>query len=252
MCGTCGCGDASIVPVDVHERLLAGNDAQARHNRAHFASSGVVAVNLMGAPGSGKTALLEATSRRLGAGCRLGALAGDLATENDACRLRQAGIPSLPITTGQACHLDADMVHRGLHHLPWQGLDYLFIENVGNLVCPAIYDLGQTASVVALSVTEGEDKPLKYPVMFKAADLVLITKTDLMPHLPHVRLDAIEDALERVMPRPESILVSAATGTGMERWLAWLEARRRLVTHAAQGHYAVDAPGAVRAQLLRG
>jgi hydrogenase nickel incorporation protein HypB len=246
MCGTCGCGDPEVVPVEVHESLLAGNEAQARHNRAHFASAGLTVINLMGAPGSGKTAVLEATSRMLGPGCRIAALAGDLATENDAQRLRRAGIPTLPITTGQACHLDAGMVHRGMHHLPWQGLDYLFIENVGNLVCPALYDLGQSANVVALSVTEGEDKPLKYPVMFKAADLVLVTKADLLRHLPDVSLDAISDSLARVMPRPQVIVVSSATGFGLDAWVAWLEARRssgaQRVVAGLAAHGAGDPP----------
>ncbi|HET7294444.1 MAG TPA: hydrogenase nickel incorporation protein HypB [Vicinamibacteria bacterium] len=225
MCETCGCGDPEIVSVDLHERILAGNERTARHNRRHFAERSVVAVNLMGSPGSGKTALLEATARRL-MGRRLGAVAGDLATERDAERLRAAGIPSRPITTGSACHLDAAMVHRALHDFPWRELDYLFIENVGNLVCPAVYDLGQEANVVALSVTEGEDKPLKYPVMFRGADLVLLTKMDLLPHLPGVSLAAIQDALAHVMPRLALLPVSASTGAGLDLWLAWLEARR--------------------------
>src|SRR5512145_343452 len=178
MCDTCGCGDRERVAVEVHERILAGNDAAARHNREHFEEHGVLAINLMGSPGAGKTSLLEATARRL-AGRRLGAVAGDLETHNDAERLREAGIPSTPITTGSACHLDAKMVHHALHDLPLRGLDLLFVENVGNLVCPAIYDLGEAESVVALSVTEGEDKPLKYPVMFRKASLVVVTKTDL-------------------------------------------------------------------------
>jgi len=223
MCDTCGCGDRGIVPVDVHERILAGNDRAAAHNRQHFRASGVVAVNLMGSPGAGKTAVLEATARRLAGGRRLGALAGDLATDHDAARLRASGIEAASITTGSACHLDADMVHHGLHHVSWRELDYLFIENVGNLVCPAIYDLGQEANVVALAVTEGEDKPLKYPVMFRKADLVLLTKIDLLPHLPGVRLRTIVEALGRVMPQPEHIPFSAVTGDGVDRWLAWLE-----------------------------
>jgi hydrogenase nickel incorporation protein HypB len=240
MCGTCGCGDAELVPVDVHESLLAGNAARAAHNRAHFRAQGVVVVNLMGSPGAGKTALLEATARRLPRR-HLGAIAADLATDNDADRLRRAGVPARSITTGQACHLDAGMVHEVLHDFPWRHLDYLFIENVGNLVCPAIYDLGQRANVVALSVTEGEDKPLKYPVMFKAADLVLVTKAELLPHLPGVRLEAIADALARVMPRPEFIVVSAATGLGLDRWQEWLESAR---AQAAGG----DTAEAVRMQ----
>ena len=222
MCDTCGCGDPDIVPVDVHEKILAGNDRTAAHNREHFGERDVTAVNLMGSPGAGKTAVLEATAGRLAGRQRLGALAGDLATERDADRLRAAGITAKSITTGSACHLDAEMVHHGLHHFPWRELDYLFIENVGNLVCPAIYDLGPAANVVALSVTEGEDKPLKYPVMFRHADLVLITKIDLLTHLPDVHIETIADALGRVMPRPLYLPVSARTGEGMDRWLDWL------------------------------
>jgi hydrogenase nickel incorporation protein HypB len=225
MCDSCGCGDTKIVPVEVHERILAGNDRQAAHNRRHFEEDGVLAINLMGSPGAGKTALLEATSRRVGRGRRLAAVSGDLATDRDAARLRAAGIPSIGITTGSACHLDAEMVHEALHDPPWGDVDWLFIENVGNLVCPAIYDLGQAANVVALSVTEGVDKPLKYPVMFRAADLVVVTKTDLLPFLDDVSLAAIEDALARVVPEPKMLSVSARTGEGMGAWMRWLLAR---------------------------
>jgi len=224
MCETCGCGDPKVVPVDVHERILEGNDRTARHNRRHFEEDRVFAINLMGSPGSGKTALLEATAAAFrGRGWRLGAISGDLATDHDAERLRRAGIPSLSITTGQACHLDAEMIHEALHDAPWKELEYLFIENVGNLVCPAVYDLGQSANVVALSVTEGVDKPLKYPVMFRKADLVVVTKIDLLPHLAEVSLHEIEDALARVMPSPRVIALSARTGDGMEAWTTWLE-----------------------------
>jgi len=236
MCDTCGCGDPDIVAVEVHDRILSSNERRAAHNREHFKAQGVIAVNLMGSPGAGKTAILEATARTCGPLRRIGALAGDLATERDAERLRRAGIPAQSITTGSACHLDADMVHRALHQFPWRDLDYLFIENVGNLVCPAVYDLGQDVNVVALSVTEGEDKPLKYPVMFCKADLVLITKLDLLPHLPNVRLDAIVDALERVMPRPRYISLSATSGVGIDSWVEWLAtepAARRTGAEAA-------------------
>jgi hydrogenase nickel incorporation protein HypB len=226
MCGTCGCGDPDVVPVDVHEKILAGNDRTAAHNRQHFAEQGLFVVNLMGSPGSGKTALLEATARALGPH-RLGALAGDLATENDAQRLRAAGVRALSISTGSACHLDAAMVHHALHDYPLAGLDTLFIENVGNLVCPAVYDLGQAVNVVALSLTEGEDKPLKYPVMFRNADLVVLTKVDLLPYLTQVRLDALHEALARVMPAPRSVMLSATTGCGVADWLDWLEQARR-------------------------
>jgi hydrogenase nickel incorporation protein HypB len=226
MCSTCGCGDPELVPVELHERILAGNDRDARHNREHFLEAGVLALNLMGSPGSGKTAVLEATARAAAPrGWRLGAVSADLATDNDAVRLSRAGIPCRAITTGQACHLDAGLVHRALHDIPWQETDIFFIENVGNLVCPAIYDLGQAANVVVLSVTEGEDKPLKYPTMFLAADLVLVSKCDLLPHLD-LDLARLEDALARVMPSPRVLRVSARTGEGLDRWVAWLEEQR--------------------------
>jgi hydrogenase nickel incorporation protein HypB len=237
MCQTCGCGDAEIVTLDVHQQILAGNDRQAQHNREHFRATGIVAINLMGSPGCGKTALLEATARALPA-VRLAAISGDLATDNDATRLRAAGIPAKAITTGQACHLDAEMIHRALHDWTPSGAAFLFIENVGNLVCPAVYDLGQAANVVALSVTEGEDKPLKYPVMFRKADLVVLTKIDLLPHLPDVRIDAIEDALSRVMPEPALLRLSARTGEGMERWVDWLRQRELPTTSIAGRHHA--------------
>lgn len=234
MCESCGCGDPELVPLEVQEAILAGNDRTARHNREHFAAGGVLAINLMGSPGSGKTALLEATARAVSGRRRLGAISGDLATERDAERLTRAGIPATTITTGSACHLDADLVHRALHHFPWRELDLLFIENVGNLVCPAVYDLGQAANVVALSVTEGEDKPLKYPVMFHKADLVLLTKVDLLPHLPGVSVEAFRDHLARVMPEPKTIAISAVSGQGLPSWIDWLEARTAAIPVAGR------------------
>jgi hydrogenase nickel incorporation protein HypB len=222
MCTTCGCGDNELVPVELHEKILAGNDRTAGHNREHFEARGILAVNLMGSPGAGKTAVLEATSRAAaGRRWKLAAVSADLATDNDARRLEAAGIPSRAITTGQACHLDAELVHRSLHGFDLGGADVFFIENVGNLVCPAIYDLGQRANVVVLSVTEGEDKPLKYPVMFRAADLVLLTKVDLAGVLG-VDLALIEANLARVMPRPRAIRLSARSGEGMAEWVSWL------------------------------
>jgi hydrogenase nickel incorporation protein HypB len=233
MCEYCGCGEFATKTVNVHQNILARNDRAAQHNRDHFSSSGVLVVNLMGSPGSGKTALLEATARAVGGGGRLAAISGDLATDADAVRLEQAGIVSASITTGSACHLDAEMVHQALHGLNWRSAQVLFVENVGNLVCPAIYDLGQQVNVVALSVTEGDDKPLKYPVMFRKADLVLITKIDLLPHLPSVSLDRLKDALRQTMPRPAFFEVSAVTGTGIEQWQAWLGAHSRALTAEA-------------------
>lgn len=227
MCESCGCGDPGVVSVPLGQNILARNDRAAEHNREHFRAQGVLVVNLMGSPGSGKTALLEATARAGGTPTRLVAISGDLATDADAERLGHAGIPSASITTGSACHLDAEMVHKALHTLSWQAAEVLFVENVGNLVCPAVYDLGQEVNVVALSVTEGEDKPLKYPVMFRKADLVLVTKIDLLPHLPGVSLERLEQALKRTMPRPDFIAVSAVTGSGIRQWQAWLAERGR-------------------------
>jgi hydrogenase nickel incorporation protein HypB len=225
MCETCGCGDPEVVPVEIQERLLAENDHHAQHNREHLAELGALTLNLMGSPGCGKTALLEATAAAAPAGWRLAAMSGDLATDRDAERLRGAGIPAVGLTTGSACHLDARLVHHGLHQLEGKRFDLLFVENVGNLVCPAIYDLGQNANVVVLSVTEGEDKPLKYPVMFHHADLVVISKIDLVPHVG-VDLDLLIGNLERVMPDPTVLELSARTGEGMETWIAWLERSR--------------------------
>jgi len=235
MCGTCGCdsGDGRTTePIDLHERILAGNDRRAEHNRRHFRERGLLAINVMGSPGAGKTALLEATARALAGRRVIGALAGDLATDHDAARLAAAGIRAHAITTGMACHLDAQMVHRGLHALPLGELDYLFIENVGNLVCPAVYDLGQAANVVVLSVTEGEDKPLKYPVMFRVADLVVITKTDLLPHLPEIDVERIVRAIERTMPVPRAIAISTRSGQGLEGWIEWLLREERVAVPA--------------------
>lgn len=222
MCEVCGCGDPELVPVEVKVNLLDDNDRRAAHNREHFKKAQVVAINVMGSPGAGKTALLEASAKQL-LGYKLGAVSGDLATRNDADRLSAAGITSAAITTGSACHLDAKMVHHALHELPWKDNAFFFIENVGNLICPAIYDLGQAANVVALSVTEGVDKPLKYPVMFLKADLVLITKTDLLPHLPGVTLEAIRDSVAQVMPNPRVIAISTLSGEGMSEWVGWLK-----------------------------
>lgn len=239
MCDSCGCGDSDIVPVVVHERILANNERAARHNREHFHDHHVSVINLMGSPGAGKTAVLEATARVLGPSKRLGVLVGDLATDNDARRVRAAGIVAEAITTGSACHLDADMVHKGLHHIPWRELDTLFIENVGNLVCPAVYDLGQDVNVVALSVTEGEDKPLKYPIIFRKADLVLLTKIDLLKVLPDISIARIQENLSMVMPTPVMIPVSATTGEGIAEWVEWLGRIRQapaVHVHEAEAH----------------
>ena len=223
MCETCGCGDPEIVSVDVHERILAGNDRTARHNREHFQEHGVVAVNLMGSPGSGKTAILEATARAVGhrrvspPSAVTWPLTEMRSGSGRPAFRRSPSPPAPPATSMRKWFIDA------LHDLAWRACDFLFIENVGNLVCPAVYDLGQAMNVVALSVTEGEDKPLKYPVMFRKADLVLLTKIDLLPHLPEVHVATVADALARVMPRPAMLPLSVRTGEGLDRWLGWLE-----------------------------
>lgn len=219
------CESSQLIPVEVEHRILSNNDRTAAHNREHFAKKGIFCVNLMGSPGAGKTAVLEATARATGNPRAFAALTGDLATDNDARRVASAGIRSHAITTGQACHLDAEMVHHALHHFDVTGVEYLFVENVGNLVCPAVYDLGQNVNVVALSVTEGEDKPLKYPTMFMKADLVLLTKVDLLIHLD-VKLSAIQDSIARVMPNPRMIAVSARDGLGIPQWREWLASQQ--------------------------
>lgn len=233
MCEVCGCGDTRRVSIDVHASLLEHNDRQAAHLRHHFLEDGVLALNLMGSPGSGKTALIEAAARELANRWRLAAVSGDLATALDAERLGRAGVFALPITTGSACHLDASMVHHALHDerlgREVEAADVFFIENVGNLVCPAIYDLGQAANIVVLSVTEGVDKPLKYPVMFHKADLVVLTKIDLLSHLPGVSLAELRANLERVTPTASVLEVSTTTGAGVAAFVQWMETARSLL-----------------------
>ena len=213
---------AAAGTVAVLKRLLDANDHEAAHNREHFDEYGVLAINLMSSPGSGKTRLLEATIEALGGELRIGVIEGDLETENDAARIRAKGVPAHQITTGTACHLDAHMIHDALHYVPLQGLDVLFIENVGNLVCPASFDLGQHRNVTLLSVTEGDDKPAKYPVMFRAADLMLITKTDLLRVIEEFSPERATDAFRALAQEGPVLALSAKTGVGLQEWLGWL------------------------------
>ncbi len=244
MCETCGCnitsGNEHLVKaggklnedgkqaVTVLQSLMHENDRQAAHNREHFDRQGALAINLMSSPGSGKTSLLEATIEALRDECAIAVIEGDLETENDAQRIRARGVEAVQITTGSACHLDAQMVHQALHHLDLTQVDLVFIENVGNLVCPASFDLGQHHNIILLSVTEGDDKPAKYPVMFRAADLVLLTKMDLLPFLDDFQPERAERHLRALASTAPLLSLSAKKQTGMAEWLAWLNTRTKL------------------------
>jgi len=238
MCETCGCAvpehgheshalhgarGADVRALDVVESLLHANDREAAHNREHLDSHGVLAINLMSSPGSGKTSLLESTIDALGARWRIAVIEGDLETENDACRIRAKGVTAVQITTGSACHLDAHMVHHALHDLHLNEIDLLFIENVGNLVCPASFDLGQHRDVVLLSVTEGDDKPAKYPVMFRKADLMLLTKSDLLDVLDDFKPEAATAHLRALASDAPVLCLSARRPASLAQWIAWLD-----------------------------
>lgn len=241
MCDTCGCnvtpgnqhlvkpgGKLSLAPggktsVSVLQRLMSENDHVARHNREHFDKNNVLAINLMSSPGSGKTALLERTIQSLKDQFNIAVIEGDLETENDAERIRAQGVPAIQIATGSACHLDAHMVHDAVHNLKLAELDIVFIENVGNLVCPASFDLGQHINVTLLSVTEGDDKPSKYPVMFRAADIMLLTKTDLLDVLDDFDTDKAEQNLRQLANSAPVMNLSAKRGDGINVWLQWIQ-----------------------------
>ena len=233
MCNTCGCAmkPADTVTIDVLQGLLAANDRAAAHNREHFDRHRVLVVNLMSSPGAGKTALLEATIVALRERYRIAVIEGDLETDNDAARIRAHGVPALQITTGSACHLDAQLVHAALHELPLAGLDLLFIENVGNLVCPAGYDLGEALRVAIVSVTEGEDKPLKYPAMFHSADVVAISKIDLAAACEFDR-DAALRNIREIRPGVEILETSSKSGAGFAEWFELLARRREAADEA--------------------
>lgn len=250
MCDTCGCNVSSAnqhlleaggklavtgdgkSAIDVLQGLLSENDIKAAHNRAHFDKHQVLVINLMSSPGAGKTALLETTIDVLGGELNIAVIEGDLETENDAQRIRNKGMPAYQITTGSACHLDAHMVHRALHHLELDKLDIVFIENVGNLVCPAGFDLGHHRNVTLLSVTEGDDKPAKYPVMFRASDVMLITKTDLLPVLDDFQCGNAEHNLRQLANPAPVLQLSARNRQGFECWISWL--RRQLTDYRAR------------------
>ncbi len=240
MCNTCGCnitpGNEELIrpggklattesgneAVTVLHNLLHENDHTASHNREHFDAHNVLAINLMSSPGAGKTSLLEATIQQLDPDLRIAVIEGDLETENDAERIRKHGVKAIQIATGSACHLDAHMIHDALHNLDLSEYDVLFIENVGNLVCPASFDLGQHQNVALLSVPEGDDKPAKYPVMFRTADLVMISKTDLLPYLDDFNPERTRRYLQEIASTAPIIELSSKNGEGMSDWTAWI------------------------------
>jgi hydrogenase nickel incorporation protein HypB len=211
------------VRVPLERKVLNENDRIAAGLRERFRRNGTFCLNLISSPGSGKTALLERTLEGFDPVRRVAVLTGDIQTDNDARRLARYGFPVRQITTGGACHLDARMVERGLEGWPVEDFEILFLENVGNLVCPTSYDLGEDARAVLLSVTEGEDKPLKYPATFHHADLMVLNKIDLLPYVPFQAAVACENA-RRVQPEIEIVEVSCTSGQGLDRWRAWLEA----------------------------
>ncbi len=242
MCDHCGCGipehkhdhdhdhghghshthDHPTKLIEVQQSILSRNQLLAERNRGFFKAKKLFVVNLLSSPGSGKTALIERTLADRGGKLRIGVIVGDLQTENDANRVRAKGAPAVQISTGTACHLDAHMVEHALDKLNLDGLKILFIENVGNLVCPASFDLGEDKRVVLLSVTEGEDKPLKYPTIFLNADLVIINKIDIAEAVQFDRKTALEN-IRKVAPKAKVVELSARTGAGMEAWYAFLE-----------------------------
>lgn len=214
----------TIVPVE--KKVLSENQRIALSLRSRFEENGIFCLNLISSPGSGKTTLLERTLGSFRPDEKVAVLTGDLQTENDARRLARYGFPVQQITTGGICHLDASMIERALASWSLDKIDLLIIENVGNLVCPSSYDLGEEAKIVLLSVTEGEDKPLKYPSIFAKAELLVLTKTDLLPHVPFDINQARKNA-RLVHPEMEIIEVSCTTGEGLDTWLSWLTQRRQ-------------------------
>jgi hydrogenase nickel incorporation protein HypB len=235
MCDTCGCSSPSdhdhshdhshTKTIDVHASLFAANDALARTNREHFEEAGAVALNLISGPGSGKTTLLEHTIEALKSEMNIAVIEGDIETERDADRIRAKGVPVIQLTTGGACHLDAAMTHKGFHRLQKEpggdSIDLLFIENVGNLVCPATFDLGEHERVVLVSVPEGPDKPAKYPKAFTSSNTFVVTKTDLLPYFDFPVPEAVGDAL-KLNPNLRTMDLSSTTGMGMDGWLGYL------------------------------
>ena len=211
--------------IDVIAKILDKNDHEAGHNRSHFDKHGVLAINLMSSPGSGKTAMLEKFAEL--AAFKFGVIEGDLETSRDADRLKANGIPAYQIQTGSACHLDAFMVHKGLHDMPLKDIDVCFVENVGNLVCPASYDVGTHLNIVLVSVPEGNDKIAKYPVMFRKADLILITKTDLLPYIEY-DVEAEKKEARKLKPNVDILEISTQGDDSIRKVIEWIEFKRKM------------------------
>ncbi len=236
-----------MTQVDVRQKVLAANAEAAAGLRSRFAAGGTLVVNLISSPGSGKTTLLEATARGLKDRWRLGGLDGDIATERDATRLERAGIPARQILTGGACHLDARQIEKALEEESRRltDLDVLFIENVGNLICPTSYDLGEDFKVALLSVVEGDDKPFKYPAIFSKAAVTVITKSDLLPHVVF-DLPAVREQIQTLNPSARILVTSARTGEGMQAWFELLTtelSRKRGETAGIAAGVVSPAPG---------
>ncbi|MGF1619547.1 MAG: hydrogenase nickel incorporation protein HypB [Rhodomicrobiaceae bacterium] len=224
--------DAHSHTVELGQAILQKNNELAARNAAWFAGREILALNLVSSPGAGKTTLLERTVREHGEACKFFVIEGDQETVNDAQRIQDAGAPAVQVNTGTGCHLEADMVARALKELSPSFGSVLMIENVGNLVCPALFDLGERAKVAIISVTEGEDKALKYPHMFQASSLVLVNKIDLLPHL-NFDIDRCVDNIRKVNPEAEILLTSASSGEGMDRWYRWIDQQSAAIAEQA-------------------
>jgi hydrogenase nickel incorporation protein HypB len=230
MCDTCGCPDSNKIAetktIDINQSLLKSNEEAAADNKKHFTDKSILAINLISSPGSGKTTLLEKTIESLNDEMTIGVLEGDIETELDAERIKAKGAPAVQLTTGGACHLESSLIHKGFHSLEQQlngkKLDLLFIENVGNLVCPAFFDLGEHIRVVLISVPEGHDKPLKYPKAIKTSHVFIVTKADLLPHFDFNVEKIRKDALA-LNPSLKVLVTSAKTGEGLEDWFRFLK-----------------------------
>jgi len=230
MCDVCGCGNDHTVKetkiININQSLLKSNESAALENKRHFDEKGILALNLISSPGSGKTTLLEKTIEALNNEIAIGVLEGDIETDLDAERIKAKGAPAVQLTTGGACHLESSLIHKGFHALEHQlngkKLDILFIENVGNLVCPSFFELGEHIRAVLVSVPEGSDKPLKYPKAFKTSHVFIITKSDLIPHFDFDVEKIKKDALS-INPTLKMFVTSAKTGEGLEEWFEFLK-----------------------------